>query len=179
MRASHVTESQQDFTEFELGISTQELVLGAWADACNAAGALAGQARNTLLIHTQDLDPRIYDQQPFLDAVSRLARSHDKAHIWILVQDARRAVQEGHRLIELARRLQSSIQLRRPNPDFRDYCQTFLLADEEGYLCRPLFSRYEGTANFNDPAKVGELRNYFMDVWEKSEPDEEMRRLYL
>ena len=61
----------------------------------------------------------------------------------------------------------------------RNLDEAFLLADDTGYLHRPLYSRYEGTAGFNNPAMNLRLKRYFTEVWERSIPDVEMRRLYL
>ncbi|MGB5339475.1 MAG: hypothetical protein WBO06_10315 [Gammaproteobacteria bacterium] len=174
-----VAASELDIPSMRLGLDKLEFQLETRADVRTTACTLAGQAQKELLLHTEDLEPDIYDQQPFLDAVSNLARQHRDARFWILIQDGRRAVQEQHRLIELARRLSSHVQFRRPAPNYHNYHKTFLLADTTGYLYRPLASRFEGIADFNCPGEVAPLRNYFMEVWEHSEPDEEMRRLYL
>jgi hypothetical protein len=162
-----------------LGETSLEFALESHHEVCAVAHALAAQAQRTLLLHTEDLEPAIYDENAFLDALSRLARLHSQSRIWILVQDARKAVQHGHRLIELARRLSSTVQIRRPGPQYRNYHESFLLADGCGYLHRPIAARYEGTADFNAPGKVAEWEKYFMEVWERSEPDEEIARLYL
>ena len=176
---SRILASQIAIDELRLGATNLEFELERQAETCAAVQALAEQAQRTLLLHTEDLEPAIYDDSSFLDAVSRLARAHGQSRIWILVQDARRAVLHGHRLIETARRLSSSIQLRRPAAAYRNFHESFLLADGCGYLHRPIAARFEGTANFHDPAKVADWEKYFMEVWERSEPDEEVRRLYL
>ena len=97
----------------------------------------------------------------------------------MLIQDARQAVQRGHRLIELARQLSSTVESRRPAGEYRQFHETFLLADTTGYLHRRIPGRYEGTACFNAPGKAAEWEKYFMEVWERSEPDPELMRLYL
>jgi hypothetical protein len=173
------TASQLRLDELRLGVSHLEFEVERQSEACAVAHALAAQAQRTLLLHTEDLEPALYDETAFLDAVSRLARTHSQSRIWILIQDARKVVAHGHRLIEVARRLSSAIQLRRPGPQYRNYHESFLLADGCGYLHRPIAARYEGTANFHDPGKVADWEKYFMEVWERSEPDEEIRRLYL
>ncbi len=162
-----------------LGTSDLEFGLEKESEICAVTRALAGQARHTLLLHTEDLDPAVYEQEQFVEALSRLARSHNKARIWVLIQNARRAVQQGSRLIELSRRLSSFIQFRRPPPEYRSYHESFLLADNSGYLYRPNPERFEATANFHDPGKVNDWESYFLEVWERSEPDPEIRRLYL
>jgi hypothetical protein len=171
--------SQIALDELRLGATNLEFETERQAETCAVARALATQAQRTLLLHTEDLEPAVYDDSAFIEAVNRLARAHGQSRIWILVQDARHAVLHGHRLIETARRLSSSIQLRRPAPQYRNFHESFLLADGCGYLHRPIAARFEGTANFHDPGKVADWEKYFMEVWERSEPDEEIRRLYL
>jgi hypothetical protein len=171
--------AQLSIDDLRLGQTSLEFEVERLTEASAVAHALADQARRTLLVYTEDLEPAIYDESPFLDAVSRLARAHSQSRIWILIHDARKVVQHGHRLIEIARRLSSAIQLRRPAPQYRNYHESFLLADSCGYLHRPITTRYEGTANFHDPGKVADFEKYFMEVWERSEPDEEIKRLYI
>lgn len=168
-----------DLDTLRLGTSKLEFVLDRKSEICAVTRALADQARHTLLLHIEDLDPAIYEQGPFVDALSRLARSNSKARIRILIQDARRAVQQGSRLIELSRRLSTYIQFRRPAPEYRDCHESFLLADKSGYLYRPNPGRNEAIANFHDPGKVNDWEKYFMEVWTRSEPDPEIRRLHL
>jgi hypothetical protein len=163
----------------QLGIRNLEFGLDSRASVTAVAERLACSASRSLLLHTENLEPAIYDRPSFLEAVSRLARSHKQARVWILVQDSGRAVRSGHRLIELSRRLSSRIQIRRPGQEYRNFHETFLLADSSGYLYRKNPGRYEGVANFNDPGKVADWGKYFMEAWERSEPDLETKRLYL
>jgi hypothetical protein len=171
--------AQLRIDDLRLGATSLEFEVERLSEARAVAHALASQAERTLLLHTEDLEPAIYDDSAFLNAVSRLARDHSQSRIWILILDARKVVQHGHRLIEIALRLSSSIQLRRPASQYCNYHESFLLADGCGYLHRPIATRYEGTANFHDTGKAAYFEKYFMEVWEHSEPDEEIKRLYL
>jgi hypothetical protein len=177
--ANRPAAAEIDLDTLRLGSSTLEFGLESRSELCAVTLALAEQARHTLLLHIEDLDPAIYDQGPFVDALSRLARSHSKVRIRILIQDARSAVQQGSRLIELSRRLSTYIQFRRPPTEYRDCHESFLLADNSGYLYRPNPGRNEAIANFHDPGKVNDWEKYFQEVWDRSEPDPEIRRLYL
>ena len=163
----------------QLGVDGLAFALQSREQVRAMAQSLAEQAQRELLLHTEALEPEIFDQQAFLDAISRLVRSHQGAHVWILVEDGRKAVQHGHRLIELSRRLDSHIVIRRPAAEFRNYGKTFLLCDGVGYFYRPLASRYEGSANFSDPGQTAVLKKYFLQVWEQSEAEGELRRLHL
>jgi hypothetical protein len=174
-----VPAGELDIASMQLGIDALEFSLQSREEVRVMAQTLAEQAQRGLLLLTQDLEPPIYDQLPFLDAISKLARQHTEPCLRILIVDSRRALQSGHRLIELSRRLGSSIQFRRPPPEYQDTGKTFLLCDHAGYFFRPLSSRYEGKASFNNPGEVARLKKYFMELWDRSEPDSEMRMLHV
>jgi hypothetical protein len=178
-RENPIVQVSSEIDSLRLGVDREAIRLAGSDDACAVAMALATQARRTLLLHTYDLEARIYDRQPFIEAVSALVRRHPGACFDVLIQNVDRVVKDGHRLVELARRLGSSIQIRCCTQQYRGYCGTFLLADDAGYLYRPLASRYEGLASFNNAAEVARLGKYFREVWEHSDADMELRRLYL
>lgn len=160
-----------------LGETVSQFDLSTSAEHRLAARRMAEQAKRSLLIHTRNLDPTIYDEQDFIDAVSNLARSSRRAEIRILVQDSGPVVQRGHRLIYLAYQLSSFIKIRRPGEMFQDFSQAFMVADDRGYIHRPHDDRFEGKACFNHPARAVELTQYFDRVWEHSQPDPNIRRL--
>lgn len=163
----------------KLGRDGGDISLATQEDNREAALALAGESRYTLHIYTRDLDHPVYDTDSFVEAVSQLARRAPQTHVYILVQDSQRVVKNGHRLVDLARRLTSHIEIRKPHEDYKDYNEAFLVADERGVIHRELADRHEGSVNFNAPLKARHLVKYFMEVWERSEPDPELRRLYL
>jgi len=174
-----ITTADVDIGALQLGVDSREIVFDSRTDVRNLAAALAAQTQRRLLLHTHDLEPAIFDQEPFLAAVQDMVRNHHGSSFYILLQDGRSVVENGNRLIELSRRLNSRIQIRRPADEHLGYGKTFLLADSSGYLHRPIYSRYEGTASFHNPGTTLRLQQYFMKVWEHSQPDAEMRRLHL
>jgi hypothetical protein len=176
---SPVPAQELDISSMQLGIDRLEFTLHSRDDVRNMAQALAEQAQRGLMLLTDDLEPAIFDQQPFLHAIGKLSRQHRDAYFRILILDSRRVLQHGHRLIELSRRTGPAIEFRRPPPDYQNSGKTFLICDDAGYYFRPLASRYEGTANFNDPGEVARLKKYFMELWERSEADNELRRLHV
>jgi hypothetical protein len=111
--------------------------------------------------------------------LSALARRGRRSHVHIIVQDSARAVKEGHRLITLAQRLSSYVQIRNPGRDHMDYAGAFLVADGTGLLRRNLADRYEGVVDFNDRLAARELERYFLEVWEHGHPDPQLRRLLI
>ena len=167
------------FVELQLGVSSTEIELASRTDTLHATDLMLEQTRNTLDIFSRDLDPDLYDRQTFLDALSRLCLRNRKARVRLLVQEPVVAVKRGNRLIELARRLSSSIEIRQPHPDYHYYNEAFLVADECGLVHRGLSDRFEGMANFYNPVETRRKLDFFTEVWERSEQNPEFRRLYL
>jgi len=164
---------------YQLGSTDAELRVASSADNRHAALALSEQAKRCLHIFTRDLDAPVYDQAPFIQAVGALATRGRYSRIQILVQNTERAIKNGHRLIELSRRLSSFIELRKPHYDYREYNQAFLIADEVGLLRRPITDRYDGTLNFKAPLASREYLDLFNQVWERSEGDPDLRQLLI
>ncbi|MEO7065065.1 MAG: GNAT family N-acetyltransferase [Dokdonella sp.] len=146
--------------------------------ALAAVATLLDDTRHEIAIYTRDLDAVLLDVPATLDALKRIALSGRRAQIRILVHDARKPLADGHRLIALAQRLPSTIEIRTP-VDERDlqYPSAFLVNDRRGYLFRVLGSRIEGEGSTYAPGKHAQLRDFFDQVWERSAPSEELRQL--
>lgn len=162
-----------------LGKTSEIFQLNSISEYKHAALCLASQASKSLHIFSYDLEPEIYNQTQFLDAVKDLAIGSPLNSIRILLQDNARVQREGHRLVQLWRRLTSKIEIRRPSPDYIEHNENFLIADETGYLHRKLQSKYAATAAFNSRLEARRLSSFFNEVWEQSEADFELRDLHI
>lgn len=172
-------ETEELINQQQLGTTGILLKLTEIAEHQLACLHLAEQAHRTLRIFSYDLDASLFDQQLFIDAVKQLALRGRSSHIQILLQNNERVQKEGHRLVELARKLTSKIEIRHPHSDYIDTTENFIIADTTGYIRRRMHSRYEGEMNFNDPLVTKHLADHFSTIWERSEPDSSLRRLYL
>lgn len=146
--------------------------------ALAAIGELLADAKHELAIHTRDLDPNLLDVAGPLEAIKRVALSGRHARVRILVQEPRKAVADGHRLIALAQRLPSSIEIRTPvEEQDLQYPAAFLVNDRRGYLFRPLGNRPDGEGSTYAPGRHGQLLSLFDQIWERSVPAEDLRPL--
>ena len=161
-------------TDAEVEISTAE-------ENREAAISLVKQARYSIDIFSQDLDAEIYNNKDFEKALFELARKHPNTRIRILVQDSRKAIQDGHCLIRLAQSLTSSIFIHTPSRQHRDEQRAFLIVDKLGMLYRATAAdrNYKASVNFRSPRRAGKLTDYFDEVWEHSTPDIQTRRIYM
>ncbi len=166
-------------SEYLLGITNGDMALHTIEQNRTTALTMAQQAHRYIQIATRDMDALLYDNVPFIDALAALARRHAKCHIDILVWDSMAAVKQGHRLITLAQRLSSNVQIRKPSDEHAKYTEAFLVADGVGYMSRNLAERYEGIASFHAPLQARNLSQLFATMWEKATPDPQLRRLHI
>lgn len=147
-------------------------------EAQHCVDGLVADARHKLWIYTRDLDRFLFDREPLIEALKRVALSGRGAELRILVQESVGAVRDGNRLLHLATRIGSYIHMRTPvAEEDRNYPSAFVLNDQGGYFFRQLGSRYDGEGNAHAPGKHRALLEYFERVWERSEEDPELRRM--
>lgn len=139
---------------------------------------LLSGARHSMCVWVRELHPQLLDDTACLVELRRLAISGRGASIRILVQDLSRALQEGTRLLDLAQRLSSIIEMRRPvEPADLAYRSAFMCVDTCGYLFRPLESEMAAEGSTWSPGRHAELMRMFEEVWARSEPWPELRTL--
>jgi len=168
-----------DAGDLILGDTDQELSIDTREENQAAALSLVSQTRRNLVIISRDLDPLIYSNQAFIDALSALARRSRHTQIQILIGSSMAIVHDGHRLIPLSQRLSSSIHIRKIHRDFSRFNEAFLIADRTGVLHRPKADLYEGKVSFKNPLKARELLDTFNTIWDISAQDPELRRVSL
>jgi len=139
---------------------------------------LLGAARRDVCIYTRDLDAPLFDNDGVLDVLKRLAVNGRGATVRIIVQEPRVPAQRRHRLIALAHRLSSVFAFRTPiQEEDLQYPSAFVLNDARGYYFRVLGSRYDGEAVNYAPGRHAQFLDFFNQVWERSEPSDELRQL--
>lgn len=172
-------ESTPDFATLELGGSDGTWETGTSAEVGAAALSMVRQAHRGMDLFSRDLEPAVYDDAGFVEAVRQLALYSPRTRIRVLVQNVGPVVARGHRLIELARQLSSSIEIRIPGREHADYGSAFLVVDGRGVIYRTLGERYDGIVSFNDARRAAELGRLVDEMWELARPDPNLRRLHI
>jgi hypothetical protein len=167
------------FENHELGKTKDEIPISTAAHHRDAALRMVRQARNTIEIISRALDPPVYDEPDFVEAAKKLVLNNRRARIRILVCDPLAVVRQGHRLLQLAGQLSSFFDLRKPGPEHIDFNGSILVADSMGCIVRNSAERYEGTVHFHNPRLAKNLLEQFSEMWDKSEPDPNLRRMLL
>jgi hypothetical protein len=147
------------------------------AENREAAVAVAAVAKRELALFSRDLEIPLYDKDEFIRTVQELATRSRMSRIRIVCIDAGPSIRAGHRLVGLAQRFSSYIEVRQASHDHASLAETFMVADEAAVLYRPIFTRYEGYADVHAPLEARKFLKQFAEIWEKAEPDPEFRRL--
>ncbi len=140
---------------------------------------LAKRARRSLLLWTEDLEPGIYDNPAFADAVVDLIKGHRDARLWILLEDTTWVVRHHHPLVALSQQLSTFVQIRMPLKEYRQTEADFLIADETGLLYRKRGRGYRGFVHAHLPRKARPLTRQFMEAWESGLSIPDLRHLHL
>ena len=147
-------------------------------DFREALDHLLPQGRRTLRILAPELDFELLSRDPVVSALAAMVRVSPMTDIRILLADSTAAVQRGHQLVPLARRFTTYIRMQLLD-DPESSGPAWLVLDEQAVLWRPDYRSYtNGHVCGLDPA-AGKLCREFDDMWERSHPDPELRRLHL
>ena len=169
-----------DYSDYRLGETANEtLQLKTREENAAAALELTRQCRLKLAIFSHELEPVIYDRPEYIEALKRLTLRGSHVEIRILVSEPRLVVQRGHRLLDLALKMSSYIQILRPGSAQRTFDQDLLLADEAGYLLRASKDAFGARLNFNDRRETRRLLELFDEMWGKAGTDPNLRRMRL
>jgi predicted GNAT family N-acyltransferase len=132
---------------------------------------LLSGARHSMCVLVRELHPVLLNDTACLVQLRRLAISGRGASLRMIAQDLTRAFREGTRLLQLAQRLSSVIEMRRPvEPADLNYRSAFMCVDTQGYLFRPVESEMSASGTTYAPGRHAELMRLFEEVWNRSEP---------
>lgn len=171
---------EADLRSRQLGTTGGRLFLPQHEHLALAACQLAAQSRRRIELLSVDLQPEIYDRQSFAEALRYLALElRGRLPVRILVIDPEPSLRRGHRVIELARKLTSDIQIRLVPKDWAEHSDQFLLCDQAGLLLIRHQDPNRTLVDFNSPAETRRLRGLFDQIWDQGETHPGLRRLYL
>ena len=138
---------------------------------------LARRANRTIRIFSDTLDHLLFDDKDLAERLSDLARSTRDSQVQILITNSQLIQQKGHRLLDLSRRLPSSVHLHITKVPEALAGKMVVLADHDGVLYMPNIN--DGRVRFepSDRPLCMRLIEVFDRVWQRSEADPNLREL--
>lgn len=146
-------------------------LIGSASEARAAATRVAQIAQRMLTIHTHDLEPAIYEDAAFLNALKRFVLGRRFTKVRVLIIDPSRIRYEHNPFIALARKLTSYIEIRHAVPEHRTDPSSYIVADDQAFVCRLLQSRWEGVTHARSPLAARAFLERFDIAWLDSAPD--------
>jgi predicted GNAT family N-acyltransferase len=166
----------EDLT-YRLGEDKQLILLRRESEFRNIILEMAGQARRSIRFYSPFLTHNLLDTTELMTICSRLARRNKYTKIEILVFDPHRIIKNGHALLNLARKLPSSVGIKVVDPEMRQQNHEFILVDGAGFIYRPETDTFEGNACFSDITENNRLGRQFTASWESGLLDANLRQL--
>lgn len=175
------TNNDMDITENTgvLGTDESTHLFSSPEDLKQLTSKMVAQATNKVRLLSHHLNKEIYDYEPIREALSKLARTNSRSVIELLIVDEHSVVVSSPRLLELARRLPSSIHLKVINKAYPYDSSAMMLVDRCGVIFQKENSIFEGFANFNSPSRNKQLTEQFDQLWSHATESQELRQLRL
>ncbi len=169
-----------EFANHRLGETSEDgIKVTTREENAEAALELVKQTKQKLAIISHELDPLVYDQLDFLDALRKLVTNNRYVDVRIIVFEPELIVRKGHKLLDLAGKVSSFIEMRKVSSKYKSFNESVLIADEIGYLYRESIERYKGKVNFNSKRESKHLLDVFDNMWETAKPDPNLRRMHI
>ncbi len=150
-------------------------------DSRRALLELLNGMRRTLILYTPLIHSELYNDPAVLAAIRNRVVGQPKIRFHLLLPSARQWRSDCPGLVRLSERLTTALILRTPNreeiPDRPELGQSFAIADERALLRFSDPRRLLGTYELQPGERMKELLELFRMLWDRAQPDPELRRL--
>lgn len=157
--------------------SSRLLEFAADSAAVEQLHSIVGSARRTLRIYSPTLDHMLFDTETMVELVSSFARSAPGARVEILISDSSLIVARGHLLLELCRRLDGKMVIRRIPEHIKADAQTWLVVDNCALWVQSEPNDYRGWSDTYNLVQAERFSKRYVQLWDRSTTDPELRLL--
>lgn len=167
------------FESYQLGEDNDLVQISTSGEQHAAACTMSRQSKREICIISRELDPLAYDVPEFIESVKKMVLAHRGSRLRIIVFEARLIVSRGHLLLDFATNLPSFIEFRTPGKEYKSFNESLFVADNTAYIYRNNSDRFDGTLSFNDRRKAKVFMDVFEEMWNRSTPDPNLRKMTL
>lgn len=150
-------------------------VLTTLAEVRAAVNEIATGARRLISIYTPDLEPELYDQTSFLEAVKHFVLTHSFSKVRVLLAEPTRVMRDSNRFVAMGRRLSSCIDIRYVAAKAPQRASAYLIADDRAIMYRMRADTWDGIADVNNPPVARLYLQEFDGIWNASAVDHGLR----
>lgn len=138
---------------------------------------LVSDAKRSIDIRSHLLHRPIFADFEFVAQLRQFCQNSRYQKVRILLNQTQDMVQNGHRLLDLAQRLPSFIEIRLCHKDFIDPRQEFIVVDQTAYLRWLFDNEIKAVVDSHDRGHSKQLTHEFNKLWQYANPASELRRL--
>lgn len=150
-------------------LETERRIVTSAEEVREATVEVASRAERSITILTPDLEPGLYDNEAFLEAVKRLVLARSYSRVRALIWDPARAVRTGNKFVGLASRLNATIDIRNLQEKYRgSISDAFIIADDSTIFYRNDGRSNDGIMGSHEPDIVKQHLDAFRQPWEDS-----------
>jgi len=150
-------------------LETERRIVTTAEEVREATIKVASRAERSITILSPDLEPGLYDDAAFLEAIKRLVLAKSYSRVRVLIWEPSRAVRIGNKFVGLAARLSASIEIRNLQDKYRgDITDAFIIADDASILYRSDGRSSDGIMGSHEPDIVRQHLEAFKQPWEDS-----------
>ena len=161
----------------KLGVNQDVITVDTSTELRSHIVNMVSQAKKSINIVSRKMDARLTNHSDFLDAIRSCIVKNLNFELKILIYQLDEFLNENHQILELSRRLSTSISIRTLNKEQQHYNHDYILVDDMGVIYRELSDRYESTIEYNNKRKSLELTRQFNEIWEHGVRDSNLYRL--
>ena len=136
-------------------------------------------AKQRIQIYTHGLDPRILNNRQIEKNILDFVKRSRNSKVQILIYDERLLRGIDHRLVSLAQRFTSFIDIRVVPKDFHENPFSFYLVDNRYMVYRSNVERYEAEKLAMPNFVIKDKSKLFDSIWQSSSPASFLRALHL
>ena len=168
-----------DFSSYDFGRDHPPIEVDSSAAIFDACLALFSKARREVVIMSRNLDPQIFNNPETGEALRRFLLSSSRARLRVLIKEPESVARRGHRIVDLAQRLPSFVEIKVPANEFSNQNTAFVVVDGTGVVLRSLADRFEASVSFADKLQARELLRQFDEMWQSAVSAPSLRRISL
>lgn len=168
--------------EFEIDLSKNtenHFKINSLSELKSASSGLFSEATQIIQLFTKDLDPRILNDREIELRLTQFVKRSRVSKMQILIYDESLMRGQDHRLVSLAQRFTSYVELRVVPKDYHENYFGFYLVDNKQMIYRSNIERYEAEYAKLPYSLVKEKSKWFDSVWQMSSPASFLRALHL
>lgn len=135
-----------------------------------AVAALVRSARREARLFAPQVAPAIFSSAAVTAALGYFAAQHTRNSARLLVEDAVQLLRDNGRLIQLARRIASGLELREVEDNDRGARDLYIIADRSAHLIQEDVGRNDAVLAARVPHETNQLIERFDAAWDRATP---------